>query len=189
MSSSVISPYFSKPASIVLSSHKVLTTTLEAYRHTAPTSDFHKKKETIDHADSDIETIKPFPTTVAERKNFLNFKTNRAVTEFQFRVYDLCSQIPSGMFSTYKVLSDVLKSSPRAVGQALRNNPFAPLPIPCHRVLPGTYFIGGYDGDWGSGHKVDSKKARLEREGLKFDEHQVLLPIFQESRLFTDFKL
>lgn len=42
------------------------------------------------------------------------------------RVYSLLLQIPAGRVTTYKALSDALQSSPRAIGGALRNNPFAP---------------------------------------------------------------
>jgi hypothetical protein len=42
------------------------------------------------------------------------------------RVYALLVQIPSGRITSYKCLSDALNSSPRAIGGALRNNPFAP---------------------------------------------------------------
>ena len=56
------------------------------------------------------------------------------VTEYQTRVYTLLKQIPEGKVSTYRDLSKALSSSPRAVGGALRRNPFAPK-IPCHRVI------------------------------------------------------
>lgn len=56
------------------------------------------------------------------------------VTPYQERVYALLLQIPSGKISSYASLSKVLGSSPRAVGGALRNNPFAP-EVPCHRVI------------------------------------------------------
>ncbi|KAH6597395.1 hypothetical protein BASA61_003165 [Batrachochytrium salamandrivorans] len=49
-----------------------------------------------------------------------------AVTDFQSKVYGLCAQIPSGSFATYKDISDALKSSPRAVGQALKRNLLPP---------------------------------------------------------------
>ena len=42
----------------------------------------------------------------------------------------------------------------RAVGQALRKNPF-PLIIPCHRVIKSDGKLGGYAG------KYDGKKASL----------------------------
>jgi len=56
------------------------------------------------------------------------------VTAFQSRVYDLLKQIPKGKVSTYGEISRALGSSPRAVGGALRVNPYAPT-IPCHRVV------------------------------------------------------
>ncbi|MAD87456.1 MAG: hypothetical protein CL912_31240 [Deltaproteobacteria bacterium] len=50
------------------------------------------------------------------------------------RVYALLRQIPSGKVSSYAALSKALSSSPRAVGGALRRNPFAP-EVPCHRII------------------------------------------------------
>jgi O-6-methylguanine DNA methyltransferase len=50
------------------------------------------------------------------------------------RVYALLCQIPKGKVSSYACLSKALSSSPRAVGGALRRNPFAP-EVPCHRII------------------------------------------------------
>lgn len=36
-----------------------------------------------------------FPLTENDRKSFKNLKTGRIITEFQFKVYDLCSQVTS----------------------------------------------------------------------------------------------
>jgi O-6-methylguanine DNA methyltransferase len=55
-------------------------------------------------------------------------------TDAQKRVYDLLRQIPVGKISTYAALSKALNSSPRAVGGALRRNPYAP-EVPCHRII------------------------------------------------------
>lgn len=66
-------------------------------------------------------------TTMASAKQI-------TVTEYQARVYSLLRQIPEGKISTYAALSKALSSSPRAVGGALRRNPFAP-EVPCHRVI------------------------------------------------------
>lgn len=68
------------------------------------------------------------------------------VTEFQERVYTLLTQIPEGRVTTYGALARALKSSPRAVGNALRNNPFAP-EVPCHRCVNASGYINGYDGE------------------------------------------
>lgn len=54
------------------------------------------------------------------------------------------------------------------VGSALRNNPFAPY-IPCHRIVASNFFVGGYSGQWGEGHKVNRKLHLLEEEGVSFD--------------------
>lgn len=48
------------------------------------------------------------------------------VTAFQSTVYELLLQIPEGRVATYAALARALESSPRAVGGALRRNPFAP---------------------------------------------------------------
>ena len=48
------------------------------------------------------------------------------VTEFQKRVYEATSLIPLGKVTSYKHLAESIGSHPRAVGQTLRRNPFAP---------------------------------------------------------------
>lgn len=63
-------------------------------------------------------------------------------------VYDLIRAIPAGKVSTYKDVCTALgEGSPRSVGGALRNNPFAPR-IPCHRVIASGFFVGGFKGEW-----------------------------------------
>jgi O6-methylguanine-DNA--protein-cysteine methyltransferase len=47
-------------------------------------------------------------------------------TPFERAVWCLTYQLPAGSVSTDALLSAHLKSSPRAVGNALRRNPFAP---------------------------------------------------------------
>ncbi|KAG0313154.1 methylated-DNA--protein-cysteine methyltransferase [Dissophora globulifera] len=138
--------------------------------------------------DEDISTTHPYPKTCEERENVINPQTKRKVTPFQFQVYDLCAQIPKGQVSTYKYISDALQSSSRAVGQALRVNPYAPLPVPCHRVLNSKLFIGGFKGQWGEGERVDSKKAKLFNEGVVFDEKDHVAVEIRDKVIFNDFK-
>ncbi len=66
-------------------------------------------------------------------------------TEFQQRVYIITRCIPFGYITTYGVIAELLNTSPRAVGQALKKNPFSMNGyVPCHRVVaidsPGGYF-------------------------------------------------
>ncbi|KAG0214253.1 hypothetical protein BGX33_002275 [Mortierella sp. NVP41] len=169
------SPVAAKPKIL-----KTQTTTAATVEVLDPT----KKPVAIDE---DIETVHPYPSSQAERENAINRHTGRKVTPFQFQVYDLCAQIPKGQISTYKRLSDALQSSPRAVGQALKINPYAPLPIPCHRVLDSKLFVGGFMGQWGKGEKIDNKKAKLYHEGVAFDETDHVVKKGRDNLIFDGF--
>lgn len=93
-------------------------------------------------------------------------------TAFEKSVWTLLCQIPRGQFTTYGLMSAHLSSSPRAVGNALRRNPFAP-EVPCHRVVATGRSLGGFKGQWpknGEGITLDEKRMLLRKEGVKFDE-------------------
>ena len=80
--------------------------------------------------------------TVEEIKDMVRSATG--VTEFQRRVYLALLDVPKGSLITYGELAlKVGCKSPRAVGNALHKNPFAPL-VPCHRVVRANGEIGGY---------------------------------------------
>jgi methylated-DNA-[protein]-cysteine S-methyltransferase len=93
-------------------------------------------------------------------------------TTFQKKVLTTLCQVPRGQYTTYGAISKHLSSSPRAVGNALRNNPFAPQ-VPCHRVLASGGGLGGFHGSWGrngnQGLHDDKKRKLLRDEGVKFD--------------------
>ncbi|KTD39190.1 methylated DNA protein cysteine S- methyltransferase [Legionella nautarum] len=65
-------------------------------------------------------------------------------TVYQQRVWNALLVIPVGRTLTYGELAKALQSSPRAIGQACKNNPLA-LFIPCHRIV-GKTNQGGYMG-------------------------------------------
>ncbi len=83
-----------------------------------------------------------------------------AGTAFQRRVWALTLRIPKGETRTYGWMARRLRSAPRAVGQALKANPFAPR-VPCHRVV-AAHGLGGYAGRMNSRRKI----ALLRREGV-----------------------
>ncbi len=72
---------------------------------------------------------------------------SRPPTEFEQRLYAACKRIPCGKVATYGQLAQILNSAPRAVGQALRRNPYAPV-VPCHRVIAASLELGGFSGSW-----------------------------------------
>ena len=89
-------------------------------------------------------------------------------TDFQRRVYGAVSRIPRGSVATYGQVARVIGcGSARAVGQALRRNPFAPR-VPCHRVIRADLTIGGFSGET-AGREIERKLALLESEGVAFD--------------------
>lgn len=82
-------------------------------------------------------------------------------TDFQFKVYQVISQIPHGETRTYGwVARRVGKDKAyRAVGQALKKNPL-PILIPCHRVTASDS-IGGFMGKKDLSHPELQLKKRL----------------------------
>ncbi|THH17584.1 hypothetical protein EW146_g3257 [Bondarzewia mesenterica] len=105
-----------------------------------------------------------YPLTPTSRSSYRT-PAGKRVPRHHWDVYDLILQIPAGKVSTYKAICTALGTgSPRSVGSALRNNPFAPY-VPCHRVVASNFFVGGYCGEW-TDLKAGSLKALVgEREG------------------------
>ncbi|KAI6244624.1 Methylated-DNA--protein-cysteine methyltransferase [Erysiphe necator] len=96
---------------------------------------------------------------------------------FQKRVLVALCQVPPGHYTTYKSLATFLSTSPRAVGNVLRLNPFAPS-VPCHRVLASNGKLGGFHGSWGRGGRPGlydhRKRALLSAEGVHFKKDGVV---------------
>jgi O-6-methylguanine DNA methyltransferase len=67
------------------------------------------------------------------------------MTDFKKKVYKAALSIPIGEVRTYMWVAKKIgrPKAFRAVGQALKNNPF-PLLIPCHRVIESGGNLGGY---------------------------------------------
>jgi len=86
-------------------------------------------------------------------------------TAFETKVYSFCSKIPKGKVSTYKSIAEAMGTKAyRAVGQALRKNPYAPK-VPCHRVIASDGSIGGFMGKH-QGPSIKKKITMLKREGV-----------------------
>ena len=94
-------------------------------------------------------------------------KQNKQIS-FNEKVYALLKKVPKGKVTTYKALAEVLGTKAyRAVGQAMKCNPYAPK-VPCHRVVASDGSIGGFSGKWNPKSKEVRRKIRmLIREGVK----------------------
>lgn len=105
---------------------------------------------------------------------------SRSPTRFESRVYDATARIPRGRVSTYgDVARAIACGSARAVGQALRRNPFAPR-VPCHRVIASDLTLGGFQGRR-KGGALRAKRELLAGEGVCFGADGRLL---DPARLF-----
>lgn len=114
------------------------------------------------------KTLAAVPTDMAAQLDRIATSTK---TPFQKRVLCLLCQVPRGRVTTYGLMSKHLGSSPRAIGNAMRRNPFAPQ-VPCHRVVATGGALGGFKGHWpkdGEGITLDEKRVLLRGEGVRFD--------------------
>jgi len=88
---------------------------------------------------------------------------------FNEKVWELTKRIPKGKVSTYREIARKLKTKAyRAVGQALKCNPYTPI-VPCHRVIASDGSLGGFGGKMRS-----PKKMRLlKREGVSVKDYRI----------------
>ncbi len=84
----------------------------------------------------------------------------RGLTPFEMKVYEhLTKSVKRGSVITYGELARKLKTSPRAIGGAMKRNPY-PIVVPCHRVVSSA----------GIGHytpRLEEKVFLLNIEGVK----------------------
>ena len=73
------------------------------------------------------------------------------------RVLEVASLIPVGYVTSYGSIAKAAGGGPRAVGNVMARNPFAPV-VPCHRVVSADFTLGGYGGG------LDVKLEILKRE-------------------------
>lgn len=84
-------------------------------------------------------------------------------TPYQQRVWRALQSIPPGRTMTYGQLAKRMHSSPRAIGNACRQNSL-PLLVPCHRVVAAKG-LGGFAGET-AGPRLALKRWLLQHEGV-----------------------
>ncbi len=91
---------------------------------------------------------------------------------FADEVYRELKKVPAGKVTTYKSLAQKVGSKAyRAVGQLMKNNPYAP-EVPCHRVVRFDGQIGGFRGKT-EGREILEKISLLSQEGVEVVEGKV----------------
>ena len=153
-------------------------------KYFAPTPDSPSKpkrvkteEETTESKDDSSGSKDVAPITTKDHDMAAQIKrieSSTTLTPFRKQTLTLLCRIPAGRWSTYQAMSDYItatshKTCARAVGNAMRNNPFAP-EVPCHRILSSDGSIGGFNGNWGEeGKYAGEKRELLREEGVKFD--------------------
>lgn len=90
-------------------------------------------------------------------------------TPFQIEVLLETAQIPRGETRTYSQIASAIgrPKATRAVGSALRRNPYPGERVPCHRVIHKSGRIEGYMGSLDPESKENRRKSMLlQREQL-----------------------
>lgn len=87
-------------------------------------------------------------------------------TPFQKRVWAALSAIPRGQSRTYGDVARVVRTAPRAIGQACGANRI-PVIIPCHRVVGADGVLGGFM-NAETGESIAIKRWLLAHEGHLF---------------------
>jgi O-6-methylguanine DNA methyltransferase len=90
----------------------------------------------------------------------LNLATEK-MPKYTSSVLKAVLQIPVGYVATYGGVAKAVGGGPRAVGNIMAGNIFAPI-IPCHRVVKADYHLGGY----GGGLKVKYQLLTKEKRGF-----------------------
>ncbi len=85
-------------------------------------------------------------------------------TPFRRQVWQALENIPAGETRSYGEVARELGSGPRAVGQAVGDNPI-PIIIPCHRVIAANGGLGGFMHSR-TGYSQDIKRWLLRHEHI-----------------------
>jgi O-6-methylguanine DNA methyltransferase len=94
--------------------------------------------------------------------------------------------VPLGYVTSYGAIAKAIGGGPRAVGNIMASNPFAPI-VPCHRVVRTNFSLGGY----GFGLKTKIELLGREKQGFSsYREIEVLggrLMVFPVEQVLRNF--
>lgn len=114
------------------------------------------------------------------------------VPNFHRQVYLQAQKIPAGQVISYSDLAQRLDNpgAARAVGQALKRNPF-PIVIPCHRIICQNSSLGGFMGALDNVHLkqkiLQLEKAKFASPDLEWDAPSASLELCQRDPQLADF--
>ena len=137
-----------------------LTFIVEINNGIAERSYFSEKKvESIIFSDYSERVMRDLEKYFRGKSVDFDYVLVRYPTHFSEKILKIVRRVPYGKTVTYSDVALKSKTSPRAVGVALRMN-LVPVIVPCHRVIAKNG-MGGYSGG------IEIKRMLLELEGVK----------------------
>jgi methylated-DNA-[protein]-cysteine S-methyltransferase len=137
------------------SEKKVLQSLLESIPFNIPFQQLEKPSDFAEHVVTVIRNI------YYGKDVSTNFSlATKRLPNYTRRVIETTLLIPTGYVISYGAIAKTVGGSPRAVGNVMAMNPFAPL-VPCHRVVRSDFTLGGY----GGGLNVKLQILKRERRG------------------------
>jgi len=106
--------------------------------------------------------------------SIINLATDN-LPEYTTRVLRAVMQIPLGYISTYGAVAKAVGGGPRAVGNIMAGNIFAPL-VPCHRIVKGNFSLGGYGGGLKIKYQLlmKEKRGHIEPKNIQIKDGNIL---------------
>jgi O-6-methylguanine DNA methyltransferase len=159
---------------------KVVKQLLESLPYDAP---FQMTEKSSKLAEKLLTTLK---SMFAGENVFSDFKFEIThLPNYSKKVLGLLAKVPVGYVTTYGALAKATEGGPRAVGNVMAANPFAPL-IPCHRVVRSDCTLGGYGGGLDTKRKILEREDRGYREARKINVDGKVLVIYPVNFLWKD---
>jgi alkylated DNA nucleotide flippase Atl1 len=125
----------------------------------------------------------------------------KSINNFSHKVYKLCSQIPKGRVSTYKLIAEFSfgsSSYARLAGKLLSDCPECKVTphtnfqnyncerIHCYRVIRTDFHLGGFVDEAGKS-QAEIKRKKLASEGVFFDQKGYVVRNLQKKVIFEEF--
>ena len=159
---------------------KVVKQLLESLPYNAP---FQMAEKSNRFAEKLLTTLK---SMFAGQDIPSDFKCEMAhLPKYSKKVLGVLAKVPVGYVTTYGALAKATGGGPRAVGNVMAANPFAPL-IPCHRVVRSDFTLGGYGGGLNTKRRILKREDRGYREESKINVDGGVLTVYPVSFLWKD---
>ena len=160
--------------------YKVVKQLLESLPYNTP---FQMAEKSNQFAEKLLTTLKSMFTGENVSSDF-KFEMAH-LPKYSKKVLGVLAKVPVGYVTTYRALAKATGGGPRAVGNVMAANPFAPL-IPCHRVVRSDFKLGGYGGGLDTKRKILEREDRGYREESKINVDGAVLTVYPVSFLWKD---